>query len=474
MTEYIPMMLELWKQNSKLHMFNSDLINIYEGELDQYIDAALKARLSLQAYEQSKPEKSAINILTKMVNKLSTTYNQPPTRTVQEAKELDQEVVDWYVEQMQLNKHLSKADAYLNMFKCFLIQPYYSKNLNKPQIRIIPNDRFVVYSEDEENELNPTHIMVAGSKQRGKQTYYLYSKDNIIWFNEDQVVLPMEDNPTNLNPLGVLPFIYVNQSANFLTPKMSEDLYKMTVTVPMLLTDLAVSIKFQAFSIMYGIDIDAENLSYSPNVFWSFKSDPSVDKTPSIGSIKPQIDITEVYQFITGILATWMSTKSIRAGSIGNASPTDMTSGLSKLIDDADTTEFRAKQKAYFKDCETELWKLILHYYHPYWLSLTSNVPKINIDPLATVVCQFVDEVPFYNRGQMVTDLKAEVDAKFTTRKTAISKLNPYMTSSQVDEFMAEIDEDFNTTIVEPMPEEQAITGMDQTDIEINKTEDMD
>ena len=470
--DYTRQMIELWRSQNPYRAFNADLINMYEGELEQYLDKALRARLSQQAYEQAVSELSPINILTKMMDKVSTTYNQPPTRTVQLGNESDQQLVDWYSKAMMINKKLQKADTFLNMFRCCLIQPYYSQNEQTPAIRIIPNDRFVVYSDDQENELNPTHIMVSAGMINNVQTFYLYSKDEILWMDENENILPMQDNPNNVNPIGRLPFVYVNQSGSFLTPKKAEDLFRMTILIPMLLTDLSVAIKFQAFSILYGIDVDAQNLKYAPNVFWNFKSDASTDKTPSIGTIKPEVDITEVYNFAIGVLSTWMSTRSIRANGIGQADSSNLASGLAKLIDDADTTEFKTKQKGYFKEAETELWDLILHYFHPYWLSTQADILNTMFTPLASVITEFVDDIPLNNRGTLVADLKAEVDAKFTTRKKAIQTLNPYMTSSQVDEYMIEIDEEHTTEITVDEPQEQVVADNVPTQEPIENLED--
>jgi hypothetical protein len=88
------------------------------------------------------------------------------------------------------------------------------------------------------------------------------------------------------------------------------------------------------------------------------------------------------------------------------------------------------------------------------------------------VITEFVDDIPLNNRGTLVADLKAEVDAKFTTRKKAIQTLNPYMTSSQVDEYMIEIDEEHTTEITVDEPQEQVVADNVPTQEPIENLED--
>jgi len=138
--------------------------------------------------------------------------------------------------------------------------------------------------------------------------------------------------------------MYVNRSPNFLLPPEDTDTMRMTVLLPVLLSDLNYAVKYQAFSILYGINVDDQNLAKSPEAFWMFKTDPGDDNKPEVGQIKPQVDITEVIQLIVTELSMWLNSRNIRPGSVSNVSAENMVSGISKLVDEMDTSDDRQKQ----------------------------------------------------------------------------------------------------------------------------------
>lgn len=468
--------LQQWNDNAAYRQFNSDLLNMYEGEIEKYIDKAVKARLSAQSYEQAKTELSPLNILPKIVDKLSTAYSTPPLREVVDGTETDKQIVEWYTEILDIESIMVKADVFFNMFRCALIMPYFSK-YGIPKCRVVPNDRFMVMSDDTEDSTNPTAIMLlVNSNGNDKHTFLVYTDEEIVYFDQDGNILAQEENPSDINPIGKLPFIYINRSANLLIPKKAEDLYRMSILIPVILSDLMTVIKFQSFSIMYGIDLEAKELVYSPNMMWQFKSDTSTDKTPQIGTIKPEANITEVYKFAMGQLSAWLTSRNIRVGTIGTADAGNISSGISKIIDDADTTEFKKAQKGYFKRAEKALWDLLLKHLHPYYLTLANMTYKAVASPSCYVDIEFVEDVPFQSRGLVVKDLEAEVKAGFMTVKDAIAKLNPYMTEEQIDAYMIEIEEEKKVEIVENkpiqpdlnMPELQAI-GIKSNEEDVNE-----
>lgn len=463
----IPELLNYINSKSALLDFNHVMFNIYEGELLKYVLRDLQKELSPQSYEQVANRAVPINILKKTVDKLATIYQQVPVRQVVDGTDQEKELLAWYEEEMRINYKLNASDEFSNLFNSSLIQPYIYNG--QPRIRVIPNDRFLVYSDDSIEPTRPTVIITMHGcisvEGQDVQVYTAYTDDEFVIFNSKEEVdyssMERHLNVEGINPYGKLPFVYINKSNNLLIPKPDKDGLQVAKLLPILLTDLAGAIKFQAWSIIYGIDVDQTNLKMAANAFWELKSDPNSDKKPEIGTIKPEVDINSVIDFIQATVSLWLNTKGIRPGSIGQLKDESQLSGISKLIDEMDTFEQRKKSVVHFTDAENQLWDLILNYMHPVWVGQRqiSNNAFWPVD--AKVSITFAEQIPYVKRAELVDTLTKEVLARFMPRSEAIRRLNPTFTDEELEAYMKLIEEE-STIIIqdnEPMEDEEDETN---------------
>jgi hypothetical protein len=420
------------------------MLDILEGNLTSYILDDLKAQLSLQSFMQVAHRISPINILPKIIDKLTHIYQTGVSRRVEGGTETDAELLAWYEKEGSINVSMNDSNEFFNTCQSSLIYPYTYKG--KPKLRVIMNDRFIVYSNDTMNPEIPTDvILLAGKDSNGKQLYWVWSADGFYVSDSEEKrrpdIMSEMGNVDGVNPFGVLPFVYVNGSRNRLTPPADVDTYRMVKLVPVMLSDLNLAAMFQAFSIVYGIDVSDENLKFAPNAFWNIKSDATSDKKPEIGTIKPTVDYPQVLSLIESELSIWLGTKGIRAGAVGSLSDENFASGVSKIIDEMDTFEARQKQVEIYTKAEQDLWILITKHMHPYWLQtgqLEGVTAQFSVG--AEVVTKFPVQLPAQARGVAVRDAKEEYAAGFITRKHAIMRLNPEMSDEAAEAYMAEID----------------------------------
>lgn len=453
--------LEHVKAQEKLFSHNKELFNIYEGDLLTYIEQDLQEQFTQKAFKRIRHRLAPINVLRRITDKLSKIYQQNPIRIVEGGTEQDAVLVNWYEQEMGINQKLNIGNEFFNLFKNTLIQPYLDPRTKKVGLRSIPSHLFTVYSDDPVNPTKPTAVcLLVGSYLLGgsrKKVYHLYTDDEFLIINEDGELLKDKmialENPEGINPYGQIPFVYVNRSMNCLVPIPDTDTLKMTKIIPILISDLNYAVMYQAFSIVYGINVEDKNLEMNPSAFWSLKSDPTVQQKPEVGVIKPQVDIAQVLQLIQSEMVFWLETRGIKAGSIGNIDGQNLASGLSKIIDEVDTSEERRKQVDFFVNAEAEFWDLLLQKMHPYWVSKGMIENRAIFSSTAKVVTKFQEQVPMTRRGELVTALKEEVDARFTSRERAIKMLNPEMTEAQIEELLEEIEEERPEI---EMPEESA------------------
>lgn len=426
---------------------NADLFAVYEGQLLDKILADLERDMSDKSYAEIKTRIAPINVLIRIVDKLSKIYMQSPLRRVEGGNVKDKELLSWFVKEFKMDWKMNNANEFFNLFKNTLIQPLLNETTGKPFLRVIPSDRFIPFSTNKIDPTNPTHILTLEGKSKSisgngdVMVFGAYSATEWIMFDSDRVIRTdlMGVNQDGINPYDALPFVYVNRSANLLVPKCDTDTLTMTKLIPIILSDLNYAAKFQCFSIIYGLNCDDKNIVMSPSAFWTFNSsDP--EKKPEIGIIKPTVDIPQVLNLIQSQLSFWLQSRGIRPGSIGQLTAENSTSGISKIVDEMDTSEDRQKQCQWFKQAETDLWDLVLKKMHPVWAKTGLIEQRYLFTPSATVEVDFPEQLPLVDRASLVTTMKEEVSSGFTTRKRAIGKLNPGMDDEGIEDLMIEID----------------------------------
>lgn len=447
--------------------YNKDLLCIYEGQLLSYIEQDLRNQLNFQSYQQALHRIFPVNILTKVIDKLTNIYQTTVVREVVDGTPADEELLDWYEETMCVNEQMQCANEMYNLCKASLIHPMIYDG--KPYLRVIQNDRFVVQGQDMAMPTKPTDVILLAGQKDGKPLYFVYDDYSFrIYVGEetDTAMMGQYGNELGVNPFGKLPFVYTPDSKYQLMPIQDSSMLKVVKTVPVILSDLNLAAMFQTFSILYGIDVDDENIKFAPNAFWKFKSDLTTDKKPEIGQIKPQVDIDQVIRLVEAELSMWLGTKGIRPGSVGQLTAENFSSGISKVIDEMDTYEARQKQVTVFQNTESRMWDLILNTMHPYWAQNKMIENTALFTPGAKIKTTFAVQLNMQSRGQLVKDLKEEIASGFTTKKLAISKLNPEMSEEDVLELMAEIDAERTINVItrsEGNPPEPVDTqGMDQ------------
>lgn len=452
--DIIDFAVEGFKKAAPTLSHNQILFDIYEGNLLPYIEEDFKNSFSQESYAAIRPRITPINILKRVVDKLSTIYSKPPKRYIKNGTPEDEELLSWYETNMQMNAVMNIANELFNLHKTTTLEPFVDQML--PRLRAVPSDRSVMLSDDKIDPTRPTvWVKYMGRiKWKGQEVgvLYIYTDDDFIPVTTGgevlEGVLIETENLDASNAAGKIPAVYINRSYHSILPPVDTDVLRMTKIIPVLFSDLSFSIMMQSFSIMYGIDLDTQNMRMSPNAFWAFKSDPASKNKPEIGMLKPSVDITEVNQHILSLFSTWLHSKGIRPGTIGQMSGVGDVSGISKMIDEMDTSEDRQKQVQHFSKAESDFWVLITKHLHPYWQSQKLIDTNLSFSPQAEVVVEFQEQMPLVRRSEVLKDLILELDKKLTTKKRAIKSLNPEMKDDEVDMLLAEIEED-STQVVE-------------------------
>lgn len=421
---------------------NNVLFNIHEGDLLSYVLCDLKKQLSEKSFEQISHRVAPINVLKRLIDKLSKLYAKPPKRVI--SNEADKDLLDYYVNSYDLNTVGGMANAFFNLFKTSAFEPYVYNGV--PKLRTMPSDRFFVISTDKVNPLNPTHfvkimgkINTPGSYER--TLFYVYTDNEFLAMDDTGEILSDEMRrlgSDGTNPIGKIPFVYINRSRHELVPQIDTDTLCMTKLIPVLLSDINYAQMFQAFSIVYGINLDQEGLKMAPNAFWSLKSDPAFPEAkPEVGVIKPQVDSDKSLASLKAQMALWMQTRNIKPGAMGDLTVENAASGIAKAIDEIDTSEDRAQQIPYFVEAEKQLWDLTINYLHPYWQQDPEFENKLSFSPGSMVTTTFQEQKPVIDQSKLIDDEIKKLNAGLQTKEGALKAIYPDYSDAQIEELLS-------------------------------------
>lgn len=460
------------KARSEILNTNAALFDIYEGNLLPYVVEDMKKQFSEEYLNKSARHRIApINILRRVVDKLSRIYKDAPMRRVEDGSETDLALVAWYEKILGINQKMQAADEFFSLFKTALLQIAIDPTNKRPILRVVPSSRFLPFSNNSLDPTRPSHIVtMEGNTGDGRRLYHVYSADEFAIVDERGAIqrdLMAAAGMEGVNPYGVLPFVYVNRSQNILTPPCDSDIFQMAKLLPVMFADLNTAAMYQSFSIIYGVDIQEANLTMAPNSMWMLNSQGDGEKKPQIGTIKPEVDISQVLTLIQTQFALWLNSRGIRPGSVGQLTADNFASGISKMVDEMDVSEERQKQVGFFRNAEGELWDLLLKSIHPVWVKNGWIDNRAIFDPTKEVSVTFHEQLPMVSRSDLVKAQSEEVTAGFTTKKRAIKKLNPDMTDVEIDSLIAEINKEKGGKVEqaadapaiegEPMVEDEAV-----------------
>jgi hypothetical protein len=419
-------------------------INILKGNLMPQLEKAIDDTLNPKSAKIAKKKIPPFNLMKRVVDKLSKIYDQKTSRIADPSTIADgNEMIEYYMKSFGGVRSFNAANEYFNAFKYCLWQPVVYKG--KPRLRALANDKYIPWSEDDTDPTDPDGILVllgCRKDQSGKmvQEYLAYNDEQIVKFDSDFQNIPIIGNEDNVNSIGRLPFVYTNRSEDELIPTQDTDMVQMTLLMPLIAADLNFAVFYQAFSVTYGIDVDDENLEWGPQAFLRFKSDSDRETKPEIGVIKPQVDITSTKEWIVSQISLWLSTRGIRPGAIGDLGADGFASGISKMIDEMDTSEDRNKQVGYFQHAEEDLWDLVPKL-HEVWQKQRILAPGVGNWPKGmTVTTNFAEQVPNVRRGEVMDVINKEMDKGLLNRKQAKKRLDPHMTDEEIDDWLADVD----------------------------------
>lgn len=446
-------LLKYVKSYDKELDFNHKLFEIREGNLEKYLILALQEQINARSLKVALQRKAPINVLPKLIDKLSKIYSDGCSRT----SSTDEELIALYEKELQLNTLQTENVRNFNTYKNFWIEIYIDEVLRKVKTRPIPSYEIIAYSES--NDERVTHVIRCMGdyvKKNGEATkrFWIYTDTEFVAIDSGGNIIE-EDMIENggVNTLGVIPFVYRSKSMYLLVPIPDYDLFSMVLLIAVLYTDLNFASMFSHHGIIYTVDINQENLEISPDIIWNLKSE--IDgKTPSVNILRPETNAQNDLMLLKNQISTWLYTRSIKpSGALSDMGSENFSSGLALLISEMDTTEYRKELTTLFKEMEeNEFWKKLgaIHNY-AYQSGLIDATKRFSED--VQVIIDFPEVKVIEDRATTIANIKAEIDLGILSRKDAMKRLYPKMNEEEIEERLENVSEEKNDNASEEATE---------------------
>ena len=417
---------------------------IYNGRIRDAVKRAITKEFQLpETVQQLVGRIIPINITQKIINKLASVYNQAPVRTPKDKDLNDQELINLYQESFMIDQKMKFANRWFKLHKHTVIEPFVD-HLGVPRMRALASQMYTPFSDD---PLQPERMTMLVKHAKISTTSPKDSRFH-IWTDEMFVIVDGEgspllnemvalNNPEGVNPFGVIPQTYIAEADDGnLIPISDDDLISMSIAIPLLLTDLAFASKYQLWSILAIIGAEAENVTFNPNTVMSIPMGASLEV------IKPELDVDKALRTIEALVGLLLTTKNLSVSDVSlSLEGGKEASGVAKMIDNAETTEDRKDQQAFFANGEKTFWDKYARNILPVWVESKQlhqdYVGKFSEEFELSI--RFADPKPFIGDKDTVDLEVVKKDNNLTTDKMALQAIHPDKDEEEIQALLDEI-----------------------------------
>lgn len=418
---------------------------VYNGKLKEAIKKAIqKEYIRPETVSEMIHRIIPINIVNKIVTKLARVYIQNPIREPVEELDQDKEALSYYEDILDFNRKMKNANRLFKLYKITSIEPFPSSD-RIPKIRIVPSFSFTLYSDDIVDPAKETAYI----KHLNWDNVESSNDRHLIWTNLEEILIngAGEVLYKKENSYNKIPAVFIRENDEFLMPVADDDLISVQYAICLLLTDLSFAAKYQSWSIFTLTTTeaqDAKQISMNPNSVVLLQYDRDGNK-PELNTVKPTLDSDAMLRQIESLLGMLLTTKSLSIGNVSTKLDAQTaSSGIAKILDQAETTEDRTDQIEYFKVAEWKLWDLFSQYMLPVWAKSGLIKPEYYMPFSKDFQLRIIFEnpKPYVSEKDQIETSKLAIDAGLSSQKREISKLNPDMTDQEIEDLINEIDQE--------------------------------
>lgn len=433
------------------------LFDIYNRNLTPYLEERIDRDMqSVNSRMECKSRLAPINILPKIVNKLSSVYSINPDRDM---TGMDKNLFDEMLKATNFDSDMRQANRYLNLFRIVAIEPVAGIDLDGnpmlntvSMLRVYPAHKFLLMDDGTIDKRVVCFIKIIGTAckttlderglpvNRNVVVYEAYTRTQFIRFDSEGIMqttiqIPQLDgsiatdevDDIRVNEFGEIPVVWMTRDVVTTMPPADYDTYSMVTLLPLLFSDMNYALKYKCFSVMYTIGLSAPKGAMAPNSILKFDKDSAVigDNQGELNQISPTVAVSEMLEAIGAQYSMWLESRGIKMSSIGSGSTqTSNASGIAKAIDQGEVIEDVVYQRDLVMNMEEKLFSLIGKF-------LGNNLRVIT----SFSETSLLPETNTEKDNRIIEKLKN----KLISWSQAIKQTNPELTAVQLQEMIAEI-----------------------------------
>jgi hypothetical protein len=359
------------------------LFRIYNREITPFLKERIMVDFeSVNSQKEVLSRMSPLNILPKIVNKLSTVYAVSAERDV---KGLDPARFSELLDTLGFDNASSLANKYLNLFRVVAVEPIagvdaqgnaLSNDVSK--LRVYPAHKFLLMDDDTIDNNVVCFIKILGNAQKdvvdsyGRKTtkdvviYEAYTATEYIHFDSDGIMErdEVKEGESKLwidqHNFGQIPVVWATRDIVTAMPPVDVDTYSMVTLLPLMFSDLNYAVKYKCFSVLFTIGLTLPSGSMQPNSILQFDNASKVPgEKGELDSISPTVAVEEMLSSIYAQYSLWLESRGIKMQSMARGGGVDNQSGIAKAIDQGEVTEDVVYQRKVFTQFERALFSLL-------------------------------------------------------------------------------------------------------------------
>ena len=344
-------------QTRKNHAYKAR--QIMEGAQAQYVKTEL-ARLYPKTHSLMRV--SDISLLKKVVNKIARAYKEDPLRGLDSEDETER--YSQIAKDANFNRQFRIFDKY------FVRDKHAALWVNKigDQINLLPLAayEFDVIVDDNTGQVL---IMILSYDREGHKEYALWSDTHHVMVRSSGptglTYVPIEGNPNNINPLGLVPFSYRCAGDGRGYP-VASPLPDQSTTMNVSLSDLQSAAAKQGHGHLVrkvvGDQKTQEVHAGLHTVIDLVLSDNADDPQPDVSYINANPDLTGQREALAAYVRGILDENGISGGEFLTGNVREFTSGLDRSIAQADVSDQVEAHQAEYSNVENEVFQIIRAY----------------------------------------------------------------------------------------------------------------
>lgn len=422
---------------------------LYNGKSKELISDALKKEFKQKTVDELTSRIVTINITKKIINKKAGVYSEPPLRKVTDESKSDAELLGKYEDQLNINLTMKENNRYFELTKRMMTELFLDDE-GRPGSRALPSHTYEVFSFSKKN---PSKVQVVALIQQDNQnkeaqvievwsdqSFYTIDGHGKVIIQGDEYLTPTADR--NVNPYGALPFFYKCENTIGVDPIEEDDLLQMAIVIPVILTDLLFGLKYQTFSIIYTVGVKGD-IELNPNSVVSLDYDEE-GNPGKIETVKAVFDSDKILNVVFNLIELLLSVNNLSSPvTRGSTGASDAVSGISKILDSAESIENKKDKQDFFVSLETELWKFIAQKGAPTWKKTrgfsTDFLKEFSSAFNPTI--QHKEPKALISEKERIETLKAKKDLEVILLKDIVRELNPDMDDKALDAYVTLLQE---------------------------------